>query len=84
MIIEEFINTQDTEHIPIASSSEIVLKIEEIPPLDVFYSPQHKVVVKRQRKKRKIDTVLSPEVEPLDVLWQDLTIDPAENLTRLS
>jgi len=51
MIIEEVINTQETKHIPATLSSEIVLKIEEIPPLDVFYSPQHKVVVRRQRKK---------------------------------
>jgi len=28
--------------------------------------------------------VLSPEVEPLDVLWQDPTTDPSENLKRLS
>ncbi len=84
MIIEEVINTPNTEHILVASSFEIVLKIEEIPPLDVFYSLQHKAVVKIQRKKRKIDIVLSPEAKPLDVLWQDPTTDPSENLTRLS
>ena len=28
--------------------------------------------------------MLSPEVEPLDVLWPDPTTDPSENLTRLS
>ena len=47
MIVEEVINTQETEHIPIAPSSEIVVKIEEIPPLDVFYSTQHKAVIRR-------------------------------------
>lgn len=36
------------------STSEIVLKIEEIPPLDVFYSPKHKAVMSRSRKKRKV------------------------------
>lgn len=84
MIIEEVIYTQKTKHIPVAPSSKIVLKIEEIPHLDVFYSPQHKAVVRRQRKKRKIDIVISPEAEPLDVLWQDPNTNPMENLTRLS
>ena len=35
-------------------TSEIFLKVTKIPPLDVFYSPERKVV-KRQRKKRKIE-----------------------------
>ena len=69
-----------------------MLKIEEIPPLDVFYSPQHKAVVRRQhkavvrrqRKKRKLENVLSHDAEQLDVLWQDPTTDPTENLTKLS
>jgi len=30
---------------------EFTLNVEEIPPLDIFYSPQHKAVVKRGRKK---------------------------------
>lgn len=72
------------EHIPIIPYSEIMLKIEEIRPLDVFYSPQHKVVVRRQRKKRKLDSVLSPKAEQLDVLWWDPTTDPTENITKLS
>ena len=37
------------------ASFEIVLNIKKIPPLDIFYIPQHKVVVKRGRKKRKLD-----------------------------
>jgi len=40
--------------------------------------------VRRQRKKIKLDVVLAPKDEPLDVLWKDPTIDPLENLTRLS
>jgi hypothetical protein len=52
--VEETANTQEVEHIPVTPTSEIILRIEEIPPLDVFYSPQHKAMVKRQRKKRKI------------------------------
>ena len=72
------------EHIPITPSSEIMLKIEEIPPLDVFYSPQHKAVVRRQSKKIKLENVLSHDAEQLDVLWQDPTTDPTENITKLS
>ena len=37
----------ETEHIPITPSSKIVLNIEDIPPLDVFYSPQYKAVVRK-------------------------------------
>ena len=72
------------EHIPIAPSSELMLKIEEIPPLDIFYSPQHKAVMRKQRKKMKLENVLSHEAEQLDVLWQDPTINPTKNLTKLS
>ena len=74
----------DMEHIPITPSSELVLKIEEIPPLDVFYSSQHKEVVIRQRKKRKLEDVISHDAEQLDVLWRDATTDPTENLTKFS
>jgi len=84
MVIGTVSNAPKMEHIPITPSSEIMLKIEEIPPLDVFYSPQHKAVVRRQRKKRKLDSVLSLEAEQLDVLWRDPTTDPTENLTKLS
>ena len=77
-------NVSETEHIPITPSSELMLKIEEIPPLDVFYSPQHKAVVRKQRKKWKLENVLSHDAEQLDVLWQDPTTDPTENLTKLS
>jgi len=33
---------------------------------------------------QKLGSMLSPEAEPLDVLWQDPITDPRENLTRLS
>lgn len=48
---------KEVEIIPKNHSLEIILSIEEISPLDVFYSPKHRVVVKRQRKKKKIDQV---------------------------
>ena len=35
------------EIIPKDPSDQIVLQVEEIPPLDVFYSPKHRVVVKQ-------------------------------------
>ena len=38
--------SKETEIIPKDPSGEIILQIEEIPPLDVFYSPKHKAVVK--------------------------------------
>ena len=52
-------NTQEIEHIPVTPTSEIILRIEEIPPLDVFYSPQHKVIVNRKRKKRKLESTIA-------------------------
>ena len=73
-----------TEHIPITPSSEIVLNVEDIPPLDVFYSPKYKAVVKRQRKKRKLESSIATEAEQLDVLWKDPSTEPSNNLTKLS
>ena len=61
-----------------------MLKIEEISPLDIFYSLQHKAVVRKQRKKRKLESVISTDAEQLDVLWKYPTTNPTENLTKLS
>ena len=77
-------NVTETEHIPITPSSEILLNIEDIPPLDVFYSPQYKAVVRKQRKKRNLESAISTNAEQLDVLWKYPTTDPTENLTKLS
>ena len=38
---------KEIEVIPEYPSSEIRLSIEEIPPLDAFYSPKHRTVVER-------------------------------------
>ena len=51
-VVQEVVSTIvssviETEHIPIAPPSELLLYVEEIPPRDVFYSPQHKAVVRR-------------------------------------
>lgn len=32
----------------------IKLDIEEIPPTEVFYSPKHKLILKKRKKKRKV------------------------------
>jgi len=68
--VEETAKELEVEHIPITPTSEIILKIKEIHPLDVLYSPYHKAVVKRKRKKRKFDFIAAttPKNELMDVL----------------
>ena len=72
--------------IPATPTLEIILRIEEIPPLDVFYSPTQKVFVKRQRKKIKLDVaaITTPNNEPIDIVWKNSPMDPFENVTRMS
>ena len=41
------LENQDMEVIPEHPTGEIMLKVEEIPPLDIFYSPKHRVVVRK-------------------------------------
>ena len=38
--------SKEVDIIPKDPSDQIILQVEEIPPLDVFYSPRHKAVVK--------------------------------------
>lgn len=52
IVIETVNNSPETEHIRITPLSEIMLKIEEIPPLDIFYSLQHKAVVKDKERNK--------------------------------
>jgi len=54
------VNNQEIEHIPVTPTFEIVLRIEEIPPLDVFYSPQHKAIVKYGEGKENWNSQLLP------------------------
>lgn len=42
----DLLKSKEAEIIPKDPSGKIILQIEEIPPLDVFYSPKHKAVVK--------------------------------------
>ena len=61
------------------------MQIEEIPPLDVFYSPKHRATVKRQRKRRRTDQPsLFPEQTVIgNVLWKE-EFYPSDDLTKLS
>ena len=88
-VTQEMVSTMvssvsETEHSRIAPPSELLLSVEEIPPLDVFYSPQHKAIVRRQRKKIKLENTLSQDDEHLDIVWKDPNNNPTENLTKLS
>ena len=53
---------QDTEVIPAFPTDEIILKVTDIPPLDVFYNPLHKAVVRKLRKRRRIEAPPGNEV----------------------
>ena len=76
--------TTEAEDLSITPSLELLLNVEEIPPLDVFCSPQHKAVVRRQRKKINLENTLSQGAEHLDLLWKDPNNNSTENLTKLS
>jgi len=79
------ITQKDMEIIPENPFDEIILHVEEIPPLDVFYNPKHKVVVKRQRKKRKLDqpSLLPAQMEMANLVWRE-EVNHSEDLTKLS
>ena len=63
-------------------TDEIVHKVTDIPPLDVFYSPLHKFLVRKQRKRIRIETPPGNEVR--EAVWKDTPSNQIENLTRLS
>ena len=77
---------QDVEVIPEHPTGHIVLKVEEIPPLDVFYSPKHKAVVRRQRKRRKTEQGIfsTPSEESMNIVYKNNEVNPFEDLTKLS
>ena len=50
----------------------------------IMFSPQHKAVVRRQRKMRKLENTLSQDAEQLDILWKDPASNLTENLAKLS
>lgn len=73
------------EIIPKNPSDQIVLQVEDIPPLDVFYSPKHRVVIKWQRKRRRIDqpSLFPEQTITANVVWRE-EFDPSDDLTKLS
>ena len=77
--------TTDLEVIPKDPSNQIILQVEDIPPLDVFYSPKHRVVVKRQQKRRRIDqpSLFPEQTVTTNVVWKE-EFDPSYDLTKLS
>ena len=74
----------EKEIIPVYPTYQIVLQIEDIPSLDIFYRPSYKVVVKRNKRRRIDETTPKPTDESIDVLWKDSSDDPTEHLTKLS
>ena len=74
----------DKEIIPAYPTDQIVLQIEDIPSLDIFYSPSYKAMVKRNKRRRIDETTPKPTDESVDVLWKDSSDDPTEHLTKLS
>lgn len=82
---EQGTSSQNMEIIPPLPTSKIILKVIEIPHLDVFYSPLSKDVVRRQRKRRRVETLkIPPGNEPIHIVWMDIPSNLHENLTRLS
>jgi len=61
------------------------LKVEEIPPLALFYGPKHKVMVSRWRKMRRTEQreALVPGSASFQVLWKYSEVTPTEYLGRL-
>ena len=52
---DKYLDIDDIEIISTFWTSDVVLTVEEIPLIDILYSPQHKAIVKRQRKRKNID-----------------------------
>ena len=82
----EIMENQDMEIIPEHPTKEIMLKIEEIPPLDIFYSPKNRAVVKKQRKRRRTDqdSLSTSQVEFMNIVWKNAEVNPSDDLTKLS
>ena len=76
---------QNVEVITQDPSDQIDLQVEEIPPLDIFYSPKHRAVVRCSRKRRRLDqpSILPEQTITGNVVWKG-ELDPSEDLTKLS
>ena len=53
--------------------------------MDVFYSTKYRAVVKRQRKRRRIDqpSLFLEQTVTANVVWKE-EFDPSDDLTKLS
>ena len=63
-----------------------MLKVEEIPPLDIFYSPKHRAVVRKQtnRRRKNQESLSTSQVELMNIVWKNTEVNPSEDLTKLS
>ena len=59
---------EDVEIILAYPRSQFGLIIEEIPPLDIFYSPENKVVVRQRKKINLYLSSTTPENESMEVV----------------
>ena len=50
---DKLVSTKRVEFISSFHTNEVVLNIDEIPPLEIFYSSKHKVVMSRYKKRMK-------------------------------
>ena len=76
---------QNVEEVTQSPSDQIDLQVEEIPPLDIFYSPKLKAVVRRSKKRRRLDqpSLSTEQTVTGNVVWKG-ELDPSEDLTKLS
>ena len=76
---------QNIEEVTQNPSDLVDLQVEEIPPLDIFYSPKHKAVVRRSRKRRRLDQLSASDEQTVtgNVVWKG-ELSPSEDLTKLS
>ena len=74
----DILKDQDMEIILENPTEEIVLKVEDIPPLDVFYSPKHRAVLRKQRKRRRTDqeSLSTSQVELMNIFWKNTEVNP--------
>ena len=47
--------------------------------MDIFYSPSHKAIVKRSKRRRIDETISDHTNESIDVLWKDPLVDLTEH-----
>lgn len=78
------------ETIPTSPNVIIQLNIEEIPPIEVLYSPQHKDILKKSGKKRKVIetqflTITTTMTTPsLEVVWKGTLVSHEKELKEFN